>query len=267
MRSEVLGAIVALAVVAGCSPQAGKKSSDDPAKEARDRVVQALGRGEPPSPPQDKPVLRLAYKGADKELRECLATQGDANAKDQWGITALHYAVAKRHVTTAQLLLEEGANVDALAGGDWEISPLRLAVVRNDAEMVALLVSHGASQNANDGFTPLHYAARIGHTRIAELLLNRGANVNACTLNPGFTPLHLAAANGHAAMVELLLRRGAEVNWRTQTYVLKPTSLGEKVLDSVSWRFSRGPGTALGLAKKEGHAEVVRILETHGAKE
>ncbi len=73
MRCAVLAAIAALAVLVGCNPQAGKKSGDDPAKEARDRVFQALLRGEPPSPPEDKPVLCLAHKGADKELREHLA--------------------------------------------------------------------------------------------------------------------------------------------------------------------------------------------------
>ena len=50
------------------------------------------------------------------------------------------------------------------------------------------------------GFSPLHWAAKRGHTKIVELLLQRGARVNA-TNRGDDTPLHLAAAHGHRDIV------------------------------------------------------------------
>lgn len=50
------------------------------------------------------------------------------------------------------------------------------------------------------GFSPLHWAAKEGHTKLVELLLSRGARVNA-TNRGDDTPLHLAAAHGHHDIV------------------------------------------------------------------
>ncbi len=61
------------------------------------------------------------------------------------------------------------------------------------------------------GRTPLHVAAQLGRTAIAELLLSKGADVNRqvdSAQRP--TPLHLAAARGDAEMIKLLLRYHAD---------------------------------------------------------
>jgi ankyrin repeat protein len=49
-----------------------------------------------------------------------------------------------------------------------------------------------------------------GHRRAAELLLERGARVNA-TRADGTSPLYYAAKSGSTNLVELLLSRGAGV--------------------------------------------------------
>jgi ankyrin repeat protein len=60
----------------------------------------------------------------------------------------------------------------------------------------------------------LHGAARMGSARYVEMLLARGADVNARN-RKGFTPLHEAAGPpGDAAMVGMLLGRGAEIEAR-----------------------------------------------------
>jgi integrin-linked kinase len=46
------------------------------------------------------------------------------------------------------------------------------------------------------GFSPLHWASKEGHTKLVELLIQRGARVNV-TNRGDDTPLHLAAAHGH----------------------------------------------------------------------
>ena len=45
-------------------------------------------------------------------------------------------------------------------------------------------------------FSPLHWAAKGGHTKIVEMLMSRGARVHTTNMGDD-TPLHLAAAFGN----------------------------------------------------------------------
>jgi ankyrin repeat protein len=96
------------------------------------------------------------------------------------------------------------------------------------------------------GTVPLMDAAINGQLRVAEFLLNNGANVNLQYADVGRTPLHYAAENGHRAMVELLLKRGAEVNRTAKD------------------RDGRG-STALHYAARQGFKTVAEVLLAHGA--
>lgn len=53
------------------------------------------------------------------------------------------------------------------------------------------------------GFSPLHWAAKEGHFKIVELLMQRGARINA-TNRGDDTPLHLGAAHGHREIVHMV---------------------------------------------------------------
>lgn len=59
--------------------------------------------------------------------------------------------------------------------------------------------------------TALHYAVRNGKLLTSELLINKGASVNARGFN-GDTPLHLAVYNGSTQLVALLLAKRADLN-------------------------------------------------------
>ena len=77
-------------------------------------------------------------------------------------------------------------------------------------DIVELLIAKGADVNAkfdDDGSTPLHLAAWKGHFETAELLIAAGADVNA-KMEDGDTPLDLA--KGHPEIAELLRKHGAK---------------------------------------------------------
>src|SRR5580704_8414835 len=79
------------------------------------------------------------------------------------------------------------------------------AALIDDIAGVRADLDAGADVNAKDAMTltPLHVAAKRGHTDIAKLLLAHGANVNAAT-DTGVTPSQYASLFGHYELVELL---------------------------------------------------------------
>ena len=90
--------------------------------------------------------------------------------------------------------------------------PLIQAAKDGSTSDVRRELANGADVNAHgeDGLTALHYAASYGPKKIFELLITKGADVNAKAY--GGTPLHLAAIRGHKEIAELLIDNGADVN-------------------------------------------------------
>lgn len=67
------------------------------------------------------------------------------------------------------------------------------------------------NEGDDHGFSPLHWACFAGRTNIVDMLLNRGARINATNMGDD-TALHLAASHGHLDCVSILLRNKADVN-------------------------------------------------------
>ena len=92
---------------------------------------------------------------------------------------ALRKACKKGDIEAVKQYLAAGANVNA--GGVFRATPLHLAAEYGHKEIAELLITNGADVNAKkavEGETPLHEAAAYGNKEIAELLIVNGANVN-----------------------------------------------------------------------------------------
>jgi ankyrin repeat protein len=189
----------------------------------------------------DQTPLHIASIRGHKDVVELLIANGaqiDASSGD--GCTPLYLAAWGQHREVAQFLLDQGAVIEpdiAVMLGDVELvkhyldsglnansqlvrgftkgeSWLMTAISGKNRNLVELLLNRGANVNEkmeHTNVSPLHRVSAIGCLDICELLIARGADVNA-EGKYGKTPLHLATQFGHQDIVELLLNAGANIN-------------------------------------------------------
>ena len=192
--------------------------------------------------------------------------------------TALHRAAENGQLGLVQLLIREGADVNA--EGDHQGTPLHLAAEAGCEEVVEVLLSGGADLKRRDwtGRSPLHYAARSGHLGVVETLVERGADIDARGQGQWaeFTPLHEAAYEGNAEVVDLLLSKGARIDIAKEGDSLMFLAASRGLLNLAQRLIAGGVDAsygggdsmreaALGWALAKGHTEVARLLIEHGA--
>ena len=113
----------------------------------------------------------------EQHLRAVLQDDpSSVNRPEDFGMTPLHWACRAGSMNCVNLLLERGADPDALNNG--QRAPLHLAADEGqDAAIVALAeVSANLDVQDKKGRTPLHRATYLGQARAAETLLDCGAN-------------------------------------------------------------------------------------------
>lgn len=216
-----------------------------------------LERGADPDAVSDEGLTPLLH--ATPEVARLLIDAGaDVNPEDTYGSgTPLGNAVISDDLDYIRLLLDAGADPDAIVPVLSQQGPLHFAVTNGSADAIRLLLDAGADPNLADelGFTPLLYAVsgqEIGNPEvaieIARLLLAAGADVNHASRadnSYAWTPLTQAARNGEAELVRFLLG-----------------------VDGIDLAARNTEGlTALGAARSEGFDEVAEILAEAGVPE
>ena len=181
-------------------------------------------------------LMVAAFGGYADAVRALLAGKADPNAVDAQGRTALMAAATSGDAPTVEALLASGADARAVDAGHG--TPMTYAAADGHAAVMQALEAHGLKPNAGDfalaaagchpdavkvalasginvngadgQIVPLLSAAGTGCVAVAQLLLERGADVNARD-HDGWTPLIKAAQAGHTEMVQLLMDHGADM--------------------------------------------------------
>jgi ankyrin repeat protein len=144
-------------------------------------------------------VFDAGAAGDAHRLRQLLAEDASrALAFTVDGFTALHYvAFFGGDPECAALLLDSGADVNAVSRNPMRVTPLHSAAAGRYDAVAQLLVERGADVNATQqgGFTALHAAAQNGDTELAAFLMAHGADLHRTT-DDGRTAASLAEAAG-----------------------------------------------------------------------
>jgi ankyrin repeat protein len=211
------------------------------------------------------PLILAARRAGNSLTVKSLLEHGASVAeRNNAGVSPIMSGAASGDLETVRLLLEAGANAnDFPTSTDPRSSdlpagmrtPLMWAAYYNDERMVRLLLDRGADPNLSTYFgSPLSHACWNDGFEAAELLIDRGANVNARDSVANFTPLHWAAGSEtrHPHLVRLLLASGAD-----------PNAVGGETVGALGLV----PQTPRSIAEKRGRTAIVRALADAGATE
>ncbi|OQE34407.1 hypothetical protein PENCOP_c018G08548 [Penicillium coprophilum] len=127
-------------------------------------------------------------------------------------MSALHLAAFNGHEQEVHAILDVDKS-DVNTPDDTKSYPVMWASLNGHDRIVELLLERGADVNAQGGSygNALQAACLGGHDKIAQMLLERGADVNAQGGYYG-NALQAACDGGHDKIAQMLLERGADVN-------------------------------------------------------
>lgn len=147
----------------------------------------------------------------------------------------LHIAVARGELDKVKEELENGANINSLAGDG--LSTLQWSIA-NSPEILEFLLKNGANPNIEsvEGATPIMNAVQSNKMEHLKLLIANKADINKQDKR-GFTALHRASEMGHIEIVKELLQNGAKKETEAEGH------------------------TALSLATARNNKEIIEMLE------
>lgn len=150
------------------------------------------------------PIHDAARRGSPNRVQRLIDGGADVNSSDDCYWTPLHYAAASGSTDIVRLLLNSGARIDDVNSG-WS-RKLDSYTFRSEISFSLIMES---SINIFGGNTALHIASEVGKIEVVELLISRGAEVNAIRFD-GKTPLHMASYKKHPDVVRFLIESGAD---------------------------------------------------------
>jgi ankyrin repeat protein len=156
------------------------------------------------------PLHCACHNGQDAAVRSLISSGAKVNARDRKGTTSMQYACISGSKECVRLLLKAGVSAKEHFG-ELRTTAVHLAASKRKTAVCELLLLEGADVNARDihGSTPLH-EGELGSAD-AKLLLKYKADLMAKDANAR-TPLHKAAYVGTRTVVVTLLEAKALVD-------------------------------------------------------
>lgn len=185
--------------------------------------------------------------------------------------TPLMLAVMKNLHQCAKHLLMAGCHVND--ADQFGISALLYAVSTGKEDFVNILVAFGAKQFAcNTNITPLQAAAYLGYNRILKTLLHAGGEVDEYNTHSETTLLMLSTGEGSEECMKELLQAGANINLRNASgataLCYAKTSTATKLLLEAGAEINiqdMDGYTPLMFASMNGHCDLLKLLLESGA--
>jgi ankyrin repeat protein len=139
---------------------------------------------------------------------ESVVSQIESGASPDSGTkaeTLLTYSIKRNSIEMVSALLDHGANPN-LAQPVTQFSPLMVAAKHKNAPATELLIAKGANVNASGVFgrNPLHIAALFNSLEVAHILLSK-TNVDVNSRGK-LCPLAVASRQGYLEFVNMILR-------------------------------------------------------------
>jgi uncharacterized protein len=189
-----------------------------------------------------------AARGDIPEIEKLAKTGAAIDGRDGNGRTPLHVAAFMSKQEAARTLMRLGADANALEAQQYDI--VTIAAVINDVPMLKVALAGGCkATNVTSPYqgTALIAAAHLGHDDVVRTLIAAKAPLDHVN-NLGWTAVIESIVLGdggkrHVATLKALVDAGANVNLA-----------------------DRSGATPLTLAKRRGYKEMVKILETAGAR-
>eukprot|EP00941_MAST-03F_sp_MAST-3F-sp1_P003349 g3349.t1 len=158
-----------------------------------------------------KRFLRAALAGDISVVRSCIEDDSNdicGNSSDKNGVTALHRASEGGHLETVQFLVEKANATIDLYTVDSGKTALHFASWNGNHDVVTFLCKCGARVNARNrsSWTPLLFAASLGHVRSCEALILAGADLHHCNKEKAGA-LYLSSRGGHYEVTKLLFEK------------------------------------------------------------
>lgn len=155
-------------------------------------------------------IFEAASLGQLTQVKELIRHNSSlVNSYSADGFTPVALAAYLGQKETVECLIENGAEVNAVAKNTTGYTPLTGAVSQNHTEIAKMLVNGGANVNHSyeGGFTPLTHAAFSGNIELVRFLLDHGADPNTKT-SGGRSPMSFAIEKNHPQVTDLLKKQG-----------------------------------------------------------